>query len=480
MKHFNFKRYKRYKFFLIYVIGFIVSTTAIYVTIPVFFNYENSKNNIENKIYKEFNIKSSIKGKIKYRPLPSPRLKINNLAVKDPLDEKINLGEVENVILKIPFKYLNSLDKVNFNGLDLENAQINLNLKKINKYNDYFLKKFKSKNINISSGQIKLFDGTKYLAELSKIKLKYKSTPTIEETTLMGNLFDDNITINFKNKKKEGSSKIFTTRFKNLKFRSVVVLSDSGPDNYIRGNGSFNYNHNKLNLVFEWKDSLIKIKKGDIKNKFLKGKIYGDIKFLPFFNFDLNVDLSSFNFGHFSKTLIKMNNKSINNLFVLNEKINGNLNLNINKIYSSSKLVKSLESRMLFVNQNILIDQLLLDLGKLGAADVTGIVKNENNYSNLSFKKNLFIDNSKYFYSKFGVYNKSTEAKNLFVSGNFNLNKPKIRFNELSSEHSSLSKEDITYYQEEFNEIVLNEGYKSFFDFLKLKEFVNTIVPVVN
>ena len=77
------------------------------------------------------------------------------------------------------------MDKVNFDGLDLENAQINLNLKKINKYNDYFLKKFKSKNINISSGQIKLFDGTKYLAELSKIKLKYRSTPTIEETTLM-------------------------------------------------------------------------------------------------------------------------------------------------------------------------------------------------------------------------------------------------------------------------------------------------------
>ena len=111
MKQFNFKRYKRYKFFLIYVIGFIVSTTAIYITIPVFFNYENSKNNIENKIYKEFNIKSSIKGKIKYRPLPTPRLKINNLVVKDLLDDKINLGEVENVILKIPFKKVISLNK---------------------------------------------------------------------------------------------------------------------------------------------------------------------------------------------------------------------------------------------------------------------------------------------------------------------------------------------------------------------------------
>ena len=127
---------------------------------------------------------------------------------------------------------------------------------------------------------------------------------------------------------------------------------------------------------------------------------------------------------------------------ILNEKINGDLNLNVNKIYSSSKLIKSVESRIKFVNKNILVDQFLIDLGKLGAADITGLIKNDDNYSNFTFRKNLFIDNSKFFYSKFGVYNKSTDAKNLFIEGNFNLNKPKIRLNELVVDEP-ITKEDL-------------------------------------
>ena len=37
-------------------------------------------------------------------------------------------------------------------------------------------------------------------------------------------------------------------------------------------------------------------------------------------------------------------------------------------------LVDSFESRIKFINGNILIEQLLLNLGKLGAADITGII----------------------------------------------------------------------------------------------------------
>ena len=117
---------------------------------------------------------------------------------------------------------------------------------------------------------------------------------------------------------------------------------------------------------------------------------------------------------------------------------------------------------------------MLIDLGKLGAADITGLIKNENNKSIFSFKKNLFIDNAKYFYSRFGVYNKSTEPESLFISGKFNLKNPQIRFDELTTS-KKLNKEDTNYYQNEFNQIVLEKGYKSLFNFFKLKEFVNLV-----
>ena len=104
MKLPNFKRYKKYKFFLLYVIGFIIITTTIYLIIPMFFDYEKSKDKIESKIYNEFNLISSIQGKIKYNLFPSPQIKINNLFVKDFINNNKNLGQVESAVLKIPFK----------------------------------------------------------------------------------------------------------------------------------------------------------------------------------------------------------------------------------------------------------------------------------------------------------------------------------------------------------------------------------------
>ena len=371
------------------------------------------------------------------------------------------------------------MDKVDFDKLELQNAEINLDLNHIKQYKDFFLKKFKSKNIRILGGNINFFDEKKHVLKLSDIDIKFNSSQTLDETIVKGNLFNDNVTVNFKNKKEINSSKIFSIKFPKLKFRANTVLSMPDSENFTHGNTSINYYHNNINLVFDWKDSTIKIKNGTIKNEFLKGKITGDINFLPFFNFDLSLDLGSFNFGSLFKKLVKLDKSSVNNLFLLNEKINGDLNLNVNKIYSSSKLIKSVESRIKFVNKNILVDQFLIDLGKLGAADITGLIKNDDNYSNFTFRKNLFIDNSKYFYSKFGVYNKSTDAKNLFIEGNFNLNKPKIRLNELVVDEP-ITKEDLIYYQEEFNNVMLDDGYKTFFNFFRLKEYISLIAKETN
>ena len=104
--NFNSYKYKRYKLVSLYVIGFILITPIIYLSIPIFFDYEKSKNSIESKIYSDFGLSASIEGKIRYNLLPSPQIKIKKLLINDLIDKKKNLGEVEYVILKIPFKKL--------------------------------------------------------------------------------------------------------------------------------------------------------------------------------------------------------------------------------------------------------------------------------------------------------------------------------------------------------------------------------------
>ena len=467
----NINRYKSYAHYLFYVVAFAGFVTFVYMSIPLFFDYEKSKISIENKIYKEFNLKTSINGTIKYVFLPSPQIKISNLTIKDPIKESKDLGEVENVTLPIPFKKLTSIKKMEFNKLKLKNLNINLNLNDFNKYRKKFFPQFKSKDIEARDGEIKFFDDKKYITKLNNINFTYISRVTIDETTLKGKLFENNITINFKNKKNSKNSKIFSIKYPNLKFGANIVLSEGDSKNIFQGNGSLTLNRSKINLVFDWKENLLNIEKGNIRNEFLNGKINGEIKFLPFFNFDLNLDLNSFNFKTLAQIIMKKDDNFIHNFLLLNNKINGSANISIDKIYSGVKLVKSLESKINFVNRDIIIERLLISLGKLGAADVTGMIKDG---AKLIFNKNLFIDNEKYFYSRFGIYNNSTEPKNLFISGSFNIKKPKIFLDELTAD-VDLKKEDISYYQKEFNQTVLNNGYKTLFDFRNLREYVKII-----
>jgi len=474
MKKINFKKYRKYQFLLIYVIGFILITPTIYLSIPFFYDYKKSEEKIVKKINEEFDLKVSVEGKIRYRPLPLPSIKIEKLIIKDFMGSK-NLGEVENAIIKISINELANLEKIRFKQLVAGNAKINLNLNKLNDYIKYFFNNFKSKNIRILDGNIQLYDGKEKIGNLKKINLTYKPTVTLDVTNLRGSFLGNNFTVTLKNDKKDSISKILIVKIPNLKISSNIIFTKPNDKNLLQGNGSFYFYHNRANLKFDIKDSTVKIHNGNIKNKFLNGKISGLIKFLPFFNFDLNLDIKTLKFADVIKILKNSDDADLKDHLIFNENINGSLNININKVYSSSKIVKSAESRIQLVNQNILIDQLLLDLGKLGAADITGIIKNDNNYSNLIFKKNLFIDNAKLFYNRFGVYNKKTDPENMFISGSLNLKNFNFKLKELNI-NKKLNEEDIKYYEKELNEIVFKDGYNSLFDFLKLKEFVKLSV----
>ena len=149
------------------------------------------------------------------------------------------------------------------------------------------------------------------------------------------------------------------------------------------------------------------------------------------------------------------------------------------KIYSSYNLVKSFESRIKFNNGNVLVEQFLINLGKLGAADILGTINNSDKFTNFKYESNIFVDNQKKFLSKFGIYNKKNIASNLFVSGNFDLQNTKISFYEVLGE-AKFSDDDVNFIEKEFNDFMLTDGYQSLFRFPKFKEFVKSITSETN
>ena len=149
------------------------------------------------------------------------------------------------------------------------------------------------------------------------------------------------------------------------------------------------------------------------------------------------------------------------------------------KVVSKHTLIDSFESQIQFVNGDILVDKLLFSMGKLGAADLTGAIKNNKKFTNLNFENNIYIDNLKRFYSKFGVISKEKIPYNLFVSGNFDLTKLNLKLHEISSD-KKINNEDIIFVEREFNNIVLEDGYESLFKFSNIKEFVKLITSENN
>ena len=397
------------------------------------------------------------------------------------LKKKDTLATVKNVTIKLSIKNLLVKKKHKFKKIKFNNFEINLNSKNFKEYKNIFTKKINLIPITFAKGQIIFFDGKNYVATINNANLYLKFMQDSIDAILKGKFLNDDIYVNLNSKVVD--SKSFTDiilKMSNINFLTKVNFINSEKDKNIRnGNLLIKKGKNRITAVFDYKDKELVINKSNLKNTFLDGKLEGKITFLPYFNFNLDINLDSINFTKLYNYLLALDEKKQKNLFKINNKINGKFSLSSDKIYSSYNLVKSIESRIKFNNGNILIEQFLINLGKLGASDLLGAINNDKKFTNLRFESNIFIDNQKKFLSKFGIFNKKNLPSNFFVSGNFDLENLRASFYEVSGSEK-LSNDDINFIEREFNDFMLEDGLKSLFLFPKFKEFIKSITSETN
>jgi len=463
------------KYFLIHLPVAIIFFGFLYFAIPTFYNYDKSK--IEKIICSyDKNLQCFIKGKISYNFFPSPRINVKKLIIKDSLNKKNTFIKSENVSLKLSIKNLLAKEKHVYKSLKIKNYEISLNLKKIKRYNNIFNKIDNRLPAVFSKGKIILFDEKEYVAAIYDTNLNFKINSDSVKVKLNGNFLDDDLKIDFFSKKKN-NTELNDFRIKMSKLNFLLKGDFSKPQkdkNILTGNLLIKKDKSKISGIIDYIDNEIIIKKSNARNSFADGKLEGKIKLLPYFIFDLDLSLNSLNFTKIYNSFLSLSKTSQNELFKINKKINGKLTLSSDKIYSGYNLVKSFESRMNFNNGNVLIDQFLVNLGKLGAADLLGSINNDKKYSNFRFESNIFVDNQKKFLSKFGIYNKKSIPSNLFISGNFDLENQRATFYEIVFK-DKLKNEDVDYVEKEFNNLMFEDGYNTLFHFSQFKEFVKSI-----
>ena len=483
VKYLNPRTYKinifSSKFVLIHLPASIIFFGLLYLVIPTFYNYD--KSNIENIVCKRQNIECSIRGEVNYSFFPTPRIKIKDVIIKDFYEKKNTFIKAEHTVIKLSIKNLLAKEKHKFKNIELNNFEINFDLKNLKKYKNIFKNKTNLIPVVFAKGQIVFLNEKDYVAIIKDTNLNLILGEYSKEAELKGKFLNDNIYISLNSNKVDNKS--FTDvilKMSDFNLLTKANFSNSEKDeNIINGNILIKKDKHRFTGVFDYKDNEITINKSNLKNIFLDGKLEGKIKFLPFFDFDLDLNLNNINFTKLYNYFLAQDEREQKNLFKINKKINGKLSLSSDKIYSSYNLVKSFESRIKFNNGDILVEQFLINLGKLGAADILGTINNDEKFTNFKYESNIFVDNQKKFLSKFGIYNKKKIASNLFISGNFDLKNTKISFYEISSD-AKLIDDDVNFIEKEFNDFMLDDGYESLFRFPKFKEFVKSITSEIN
>ena len=208
---------------------------------------------------------------------------------------------------------------------------------------------------------------------------------------------EDEIYFNLQSKNAEKNpSKIIIFKMSNLGlFTKVNIFNFDSEKNFFNGDILFKKNKNRITAILDYKDDKMTIKRANLRNVFLDGQFAGEVTFFPYFDFDLDVSLGGINFIKLSNFINNLSEKDKKNLFKINEKVNGKINLGTDKIYSKYNFINSFESQLKFINGNILIERFLFNLGKLGAADLTGIIKSEKNFTNLKFENKAGKKNRK-------------------------------------------------------------------------------------
>ena len=392
----NLKYIKYYKFKIIVLFIIILFSFLIYLSIPVFYNYDTYDQVLKNKINQDFKINVRNIKKIEYKFLPKPYFIIH--------DSVINLIDANDIVKLDKFKVFVGLKNLHKMGeIELKKIVINkANLKfkyldlisfhrhlqkKITKpiyiYNsNFFYYNKDEKNILISP--IKKFE---YFID-KKNRKKYLKT--------LGILFGTDYKFGWMKDYNEPNFSKSYIRFKNLNLHINNFFENDYEKNSFKSKMDIELLREKITLNYLVDKNEIEFLNN--KENLNYSNLIGKINLNPFF-FNLNLNLLDIDIELFVRKLV-FYLYSIQNNFHKN--FNGNIKFDIDKL--NNKYFKNLKFNLNFQEGKLNFRNVVLTLNKIGKINISDVkyVERENTLF-LRSKFEIIIDNQDEFYKRFQV-----------------------------------------------------------------------------
>ena len=392
----NFKYIKYYKFKIIALFIIILFSFLIYLSIPVFYNYDTYDQVLKNKINQDFKINVMNIKKIEYKFLPKPYFIIHDSVIN--LIDANDIVKLDKFKVFVGLKNLHKMDEIELKKIVINKANLKFKYldlisfhqhlqKKITKpiyiYNsNFFYYNKDEKNILISP--IKKFE---YFID-KKNRKKYLKT--------LGILFGTDYKFGWMKDYNEPNFSKSYIRFKNLNLHINNFFENDYEKNSFKSKMDIELLREKITLNYLVDKNEIEFLNN--KENLNYSNLIGKINLNPFF-FNLNLNLLDFDIELFVRKLVFYLYPIQNNF---HKNFNGNIKFDIDKL--NNKYFKNLKFNLNFQEGKLNFRNVVLTLNKIGKINISDVkyVERENTLF-LRSKFEIIIDNQDEFYKRFQV-----------------------------------------------------------------------------
>lgn len=454
--HNRYSRFFEFIFFLRYLLLLFLISIAVFLIIPVFFNYEKKAEIIKLHLLENYNYEISSYEKIKYNFFPLPKLEISNILINlNAPEENLN---VKKIIIYPELFSIYNFQNFSSNKVTLKDSNLEF---KISNFGAIIKKIFYKKNkLYINNLNLKIFDEKIPVITLSNINF---SNYGYNENLIKGKVFDKNFKVELNN------------NYRNINFEllnSGINANINFEENQAAGIKLGTFKSKILNANFKsnfkYDGKIIKIYNSYFRSKNIYLRNKSDITLHPFLDTKTEFVIEEFNsqilkkielikFLSLKDFLRKINNKSEVNFKPkkINRKFFDDLNLEIDLAYGRMNYSKKLMIANNMINCN-------------------GSINFLEEYPLLFFHCNVKSEDKKELFKKFSIKTKKkNEIFELRIKGNLNILNRKVNFKNISVNDSyEASKEDLKYFKSSFEKIFFDKSFLEIFDSKKLKEFI--------
>ncbi len=404
-------------FHLVIVFFIIFFGTAIFFSIPTFYDFKKYSEKIENTINSEYKFKLHNLENISFRFIPSPHLLIKKADLKINANEDTVVSNLKNIKVFISITDFYKKDIFAIKRIEVKKGNFYLNA---NSFKNIIqnLKKNIVNNLIIEKSTIFFKNKKKEIVLISTIRnLNYKIDFLNSKKILKinGNIFDANyqftylIDYNFPNIQ----NTVLELRDPNITLENKLEEINFNKNNS-NGDLIIRFLNKKNILQYKIKDNFI-----NFNNKNLKNPIFdlnGSVNFKPF-HFDLLLDLKKIKLKELENILYNI----YKNQDLIFENLSGNFQINFSNI--ENKILNSGLLNLKFENSKLFTEDKKFNLDDFASLEISDYEYLENNDQVLQMKIKVNIeDNEKFNRFLFNFKKDKIKVEKIYFTYQYNNN----------------------------------------------------------